>query len=79
MQGLRAEPWLWNFAIMASAGFPGISRGSRKLRVIATHSVRMKKPRRRSAYLKLVRLLVQAGGFRVRGQGSGRRALARGV
>src|SRR5271157_1853849 len=40
---------------MASAGFPGISRGSRKLRVSATHSVRTKKPRRRSAYLKLVR------------------------
>src|SRR5208282_5850367 len=44
----------WNFDIMASAGFPGISRGSRKLRVSATHSVRTKKPSRRSAYLKLV-------------------------
>ena len=29
----------WNFDIMASAGFPGISRGSRKLRVSAIHSV----------------------------------------
>ena len=41
----------WNFASMASAGFPGISRGSRKLRVSAAHSVKTKKPRRRSANL----------------------------
>ena len=42
----------WNFDIMASAGFPGISRGKKKLRVSAIHSVTTKKPRRRSAYLK---------------------------
>src|SRR5487761_1169178 len=44
----------WNFDSIASAGLPGISRGSRKLRVSAAHSVNTKKPRRRSANLKLV-------------------------
>src|ERR1700686_1132253 len=44
----------WNLDSIASAGLPGISRGSRKLRVSAAHSVNTKKPRRRSANLKLV-------------------------
>src|SRR5215470_16854088 len=44
----------WNLGSIASAGSPGISRGSRKLRVSAAQSVNRKKPRRRSANLKLV-------------------------
>src|SRR5215467_13641020 len=44
----------WNLDSIASAGSPGISRGSRKLRVSAAQSVNRKKPRRRSANLKLV-------------------------
>src|SRR5580658_11257762 len=59
----------WNLPIMASAGLPGISRGSRKLRVSATHSVSTKKPRRRSAYPKLVPL----GSLSVRRAGPGER------
>src|SRR5262249_12724604 len=60
----------WNLASMACAGLPGISRGSRKLRVSAIHSVRTKKPRRRSAYLKLVGSGAQGrGGIRVAGAG----------
>src|SRR5580704_14398710 len=56
---------------MASAGLPGISRGSRKLRVSATHSVRTKKPRRRSAYLKARWLLVRSILGRVPGSPAG--------
>ena len=58
----------WNFDIMASAGFPGISRGSRKLRVSAIHSVTTKKPRRRSAYLKAGSGSCE-GGLEIRGLG----------
>src|SRR6516225_2488523 len=58
----------WNFDSMASAGLPGISRGSRKFSVSAIHSVRTKKPRRRSAYRKLVSLLCP-GHFLIRGPG----------
>ena len=42
-----------NFAIIAVAGLPGISRGSTKFRVSATHRVSRKNPRRRSANLML--------------------------
>src|ERR1700683_3583367 len=54
----------WNLSIMASAGLPGISRSSRKFRVSATHSVSTKKPRRRSANLKLGPLSYAVGGLR---------------
>src|SRR2546423_10983647 len=40
-----------NLAIIARAGFPGISRGRKKLSVSAAHRVSAKKPRRRSANL----------------------------
>src|SRR5215475_5367952 len=43
----------WNLDTIASAGFPGISLGSRKLTVSAIHSVSRKKPRRRNANLML--------------------------
>src|SRR5215471_4520320 len=36
---------------MARAGLPGINRGSMMFSVSVTNSVRVKKPRRRSAYL----------------------------
>ena len=38
------ESFPWKRAIIASAGFPGISRGRKKLIVIATHKVATKKP-----------------------------------
>ena len=40
-----------NLPIMARAGLPGISRGSTKFSVSATHKVSKKKPRRRSTNL----------------------------
>jgi hypothetical protein len=36
--------WPWNLAIIATAGFPGISLGSRKLIVSAAQRVTRKNP-----------------------------------
>src|SRR6202012_4900307 len=41
----------WNLAIIAMAGFPGISRGRKKFSVTAAHSVTTKNPARRSTNL----------------------------
>ena len=48
LAGLR---WPWNLAIMAMAGFPGISRGMKKLNVMAAHSATSKNPIRLTKYL----------------------------